>query len=262
MRYTEAPARRDAVLARLNAEGYVSSAAIAAELGVSEMTIRRDLRQLDHDGLVRRVAGGATLPGTVSALPFEQRASAEEIEKLAIARACVPLLAGAATVVLDAGTTVAPLADMVDPDTRVVSHSAPVISACIAREGVELTALGGDYQAETRSFTGGMATAALERVAADVAVLSATALDESGLMCANALDADLKRTMIAVARTRILLVDHSKLGARAPLRFGRLDAVDVVVTDSSAEPARLAMLREAGLEVVVAPALGAVESAS
>jgi len=253
VRYTEAPARREEVLARLGAEGYVASADLAAELGVSEMTIRRDLRQLEHDGLARRVAGGATLAGSGRALPFEARAVAEGDEKLAIARACLPLLAGAATVLLDAGTTVAPLAGLIADGTRVVSHSAPVITGCVARDGIELTAIGGDYSPETRSFAGGMATQALARVVADVAVLSATAVDGTGMMCISAPDADIKQAMIEVARVRILLVDHSKIGERAPIRFGRLDAVDVIVTDAGADPAQLGLLREAGVEVVTAP---------
>lgn len=261
MRYTEAPARREALLARLEADGYLSSAAVAAELGVSDMTIRRDLRQLERDGLVRRIAGGATLPGGGRALPFEARAGTEEAEKLAIARACVPLLSGAETVLLDAGTTVAPLAGLVAPDTRIVSHSAPVITACIARGGIDLVTLGGDYQPETRSFAGGMTLDALDRVAADAVVLSATAIDESGVMCANALDADIKRAMIATARAKILLVDHSKLGARAPIRFGRLDAIDIVVTDAAAKPAEVEALRRAGVGVVIA-GVAAAESAS
>ena len=62
VRYTDAPARREELLRRLSVEGYVSSSRVAEELGVSEMTIRRDLRQLEADGLARRVVGGASLP--------------------------------------------------------------------------------------------------------------------------------------------------------------------------------------------------------
>ena len=253
MRYTEAPARRDELLRRLGAEGYVSSAGLAAEFGVSEMTIRRDLRQLATEGLARRVPGGASLPGADGVgVPFEERDRSGGVEKRLIAAACLPLLDGAVTVGLDAGTTVAPLARLLAPGTRVVTHSAPVISACTQRDDVDLVAVGGEYQPTTRSFAGSLARHSLEALSLDIAVLSATALDRSGLLCANTLDAEVKQAMAASARMCILLADASKLGARAPIRFGALDLVDVLVTDDRAEPHDLALLRGAGLHVIVA----------
>src|SRR5947209_17116169 len=125
VRYTDAPARRDELLRRLAAEGYVSSARLADEFGVSEMTIRRDLRQLASDGLARRVIGGASLPALGHGLPFEQRAGSGSAEKRAVAAACLAMLDDATTIALDAGTTVAPLAGLVRPGTTIISHSAP-----------------------------------------------------------------------------------------------------------------------------------------
>src|SRR3954469_1814060 len=106
VRYTEAPARRAELLRRLGSEGYVSSAALAEEFGVSEMTIRRDLRQLHSEGHARRVTGGASLPtGGMRGTSFEERDLSAAAEKAAIAAACAEQLAGAGTVALDAGTT-------------------------------------------------------------------------------------------------------------------------------------------------------------
>jgi DeoR/GlpR family transcriptional regulator of sugar metabolism len=253
MRYADAPARRAELLRRLAADGYVSSARLAEELGVSEMTIRRDLKQLDEERLVRRVAGGASLPSLGHGAPFEERETERGAEKRALARACAPLLEGAATVLLDAGTTIAPLAGTVPAGTTVVSHSAPVIAACLARDDVDLVALGGEYQRDTRSFAGPAAREALAAVSADVAVLSATAVDGTGLLCANSLDAEMKRLMARAAVRRVLLVDAGKLGARAPIRFGTLDAVDVLVTGEGADPAVLEAVRAAGVEVHLVP---------
>jgi DeoR/GlpR family transcriptional regulator of sugar metabolism len=264
VRYADAPARRSELLRRLAADGYVSSARLAEELGVSEMTIRRDLKQLDDERLVRRVAGGASLPRLGHGLPFEERESERGAEKRALAAACAPLLEGAATVLLDAGTTIAPLAATVPAGTTVVSHSAPVLTTCLARDDVDLVALGGEYQRDTRSFAGSAARQALAGVSADVAVLSATAVDRTGLLCANALDAEMKRLMASVAVRRILLVDASKLGARAPIRFGTLDTVDAIVTGEGADAAVLDAARAAGVEVVLVPraAAGTGTSAS
>jgi len=264
VRYTDAPARRDELLRRLAAEGYVSSARLADEFGVSEMTIRRDLRQLASEGLARRVIGGASLPALGHGLPFEERAGSGSAEKRAIAAACLAMLDDATTIALDAGTTVAPLAGLVRPGTTVISHSAPVIATAIDRDDVELVAVGGVYQAGTRSFTGAPARAAIGGYSVDVAILSATAVDRTGVLCANALDAELKQEYARVARRTILLVDHSKLGARAPIRFGGLDLVDVILTDSGADPDDLRALAATGANVLVAPVeeLGAERAAA
>jgi DeoR/GlpR family transcriptional regulator of sugar metabolism len=252
VRYTDAPARREELLRRLSAEGYVSSSRVAEELGVSEMTIRRDLRQLEGEGLARRVVGGASLPNLGHGRPFDERAITGSGEKRAIAEACLDLLAGASTVALDAGTTVAPLAGMLRTGTTIVSHSAPVIQSAIERGDVELVAVGGVYQSETRSFAGAAARRTIAEYAVDVAVLSATAVDTTGILCANALDAELKQELVRTARTRVLLVDHSKLGSRAPIRVGGLDLVDVILTDAGADPDDLQAMRDAGATVVVA----------
>ncbi|MGH1550202.1 DeoR/GlpR family DNA-binding transcription regulator [Leifsonia poae] len=252
VRYTDAPARRDELIRRLSVEGYVSSSRVAEEFGVSEMTIRRDLRQLEADGLARRVVGGASLPNLGHGRPFDERAVTGSGEKRSIAEACLDLLDGAVTVALDAGTTVANLAGMLHSGSTIISHSVPVIQAAIARDDVELVAVGGVYQAETRSFAGATARRTIADYSVDVAVLSATAVDTRGILCANALDAELKQELAGAARMTVLLVDHSKLGARAPIRVGGLDLVDAILTDAGADPDDVRALRAAGATVIVA----------
>jgi DeoR/GlpR family transcriptional regulator of sugar metabolism len=232
----------------------VSSAQIADELGVSEMTIRRDLRQLALEGLARRVGGGATLLPADAAAPFEERDRSAADAKSAIARACAALISEASTIALDAGTTVAGLAPLLPSGVTAVSHSVPIITACTARDDLELIAVGGSYRHDTRSFAGSIARAALATVAVDIAVLSATAIDRRSVMCANTLDAEIKQGMASIAGTTVLVADHTKLGARAPIRFGALDLVDIVVTDSLAPTEITDAIAEAGVRVVVAQA--------
>jgi DeoR family fructose operon transcriptional repressor len=251
VRYTEAPARRQELIRRLEADGYVSSSRLATEFGVSEMTIRRDLRQLHLAGRASRVVGGASLPEG-RGVPFELRNRADAAEKRAIASACAALLTDAATIALDAGTTVAPLAALVPAGAIIVSHSVPVIDACAARDDVGLIGVGGLYQPDTRSFAGPAARSALEQLSVDVAVLSATAVNASGVLCANTLDAEIKRAMAGIAARTVLLADHTKLGARATIRVGALSLVDTLVTDALAPLAVIEELRAAGVEVVVA----------
>lgn len=213
----------------------MSSSAVAEEFGVSEMTIRRDLHQLHLDGSARRVPGGASRPtGLLRGAPFEERDRRSGREKAAIAALCAEQLRGVQTVTIDAGTTAAAVAELLDADTTVVTHSVPVIATCTERDDLRLVALGGTYQAETRSFAGPMTRDALARLSIDVAVLSATAIDESGLLCANEFDADIKQAMMAAARRTILVADSTKIGARAAIRFGTMADVDLVITSDAA----------------------------
>lgn len=262
MRYTEAPARREELLRRLTAQGYVSSAQLANELDVSEMTIRRDLRQLDYEGQAKRVVGGASLPNwSGQGIPFEERDRADGVEKRNIAAACAEYLTGVATLALDAGTTVAPLASLIDSGTTVITHSVPIITVGTARNDITMIALGGTYQNDTRSFAGPITCTNLEALSADVAVLSATAVTASGMLCANTLDAEIKRGMASIAARTVLLVDHTKFELRAPIRFGTLDLVDVVFTDSLASAEQLDMFHTAGIEVIVVPASAKLNTA-
>lgn len=252
MRYGEAPGRRAELVRRLLSDGYVSSAQVAADLGVSEMTIRRDLRQLHLDGVAIRVTGGARLAS--GAAPFEDRDRAGSGEKRAIAAACAELLAGASTVALDAGTTVAPLAELLEPGVTVVSHSEPVLARATARGDLDVHALGGHYLPQARAYYGPLAAGSLERFSLDAAVLSATAVDGYGAVCSTAADADLKRALVANARRVILAVHSSKLGGSAMHRVVPLERIDVLVTDAAAPAPEVERIREAGVAVVLAPA--------
>jgi DeoR family fructose operon transcriptional repressor len=232
--------------------GYVSSTEAAVALGVSEMTIRRDLGQLAAQGLLNRVAGGASMALPAPGQPFEQRRSAATREKEAVARAAVGLLSSAAVVALDAGTTVAALAGLLPGGLTVITHSVPVIKICTDRDDIDLIALGGAYHSPTRSFTGPITRTSLDDLAVDVAVLSGAAVGPSGVYSANASDADTKRTMARVSAWVVLLLDHGKLGERAPIRCLDLPSVDVVVIDAGASSAQIAMLRSNCRQVVVA----------
>lgn len=249
MRYTDAPVRR-AELERLVAgDGYLSSADAAQRLGVSEMTVRRDLRLLEERGAVRRVAGGATTP--LAGAPFERRDAVGAAQKRAIAAWVAREIAGASTVALDAGTTVAAVVPFLG-DSTVVTHSLPVVEALASRGSAGLVAVGGHYQPDTRCFAGPLAEEMLRGVRCDVALLSASAVDEQGLWGTNVLDAALKRVMAQQSGRVILLADATKLARAAAVRIGALGLVDLIVTDDGADAAVLSALRTSGVDVKVA----------
>jgi DeoR/GlpR family transcriptional regulator of sugar metabolism len=231
VRYAGAPQRRAELLRRLTAAGYVSCGELAAAMGVSDMTIRRDLRLLEDAGRVRRVMGGASLPEP--GRTFEDRRDHRAAAKRALARAAGALLDDASVVALDAGTTVAAAAREVPAGCTVVTHSLPVMAECARRDDVELIALGGSYLRGTGSCGGATTRAAVAGLAIDVVLLGAAGYDERGLYSRNVLDAEVKQALLAAAGRAVVLVDASKAGLRAPIRFARLAEVAVVVTDAA-----------------------------
>lgn len=223
----------------------------AERFGVSEMTIRRDVGALAVDGQARRVSGGASLPGVLHALPYEERDHLDTAAKRAIGAAAAGYLTQASVIALDAGTTVINAVDGLPAGVTVVTHSVPAVAAVATRPALDLYGLGGSYVPETRSFAGLTAVDALAGHVVDVAVLSATAFDETGVLCTNRADAELKRAFVAAADRVIVLADSSKLDARAPIRFAGWPAIDTLITDDKADPAALERLRDAGADVVV-----------
>lgn len=249
MRYTEAPARRARLEREVSADGYLSSADAAQRLGVSEMTVRRDLRRLEEQGVVRRVAGGAMTAS--GGIPFEHRDALGAAQKRAIAALAAHEVGDAATVALDAGTTVAAVAPLLRAST-IVTHSLPVIEALTREGSAHLVATGGHYQPDTRCFAGPFAEETLRSMRCDVALLSATAVGEDALWGTNVLDAAIKRVLAAQSERVVLLADADKLVSSAPVRIAALDIVDVLITDSRATPAVLKRFERAGITVRVA----------
>ncbi|WP_106816394.1 DeoR/GlpR family DNA-binding transcription regulator [Microbacterium timonense] len=249
MRYTGAPERR-AELERLVAHGgYISSADAAQRLGVSEMTVRRDLRLLEEEGVLRRVAGGAAAHS--AGVPFERRDEVGAAQKRAIARVAAAEADGAEVVALDAGTTVAAVAPLLHNRT-IVTHSLPVIETLARDSEPRLIAAGGHYQPDTRCFAGPIAEETLRGIRCDIALLSATAVGLDGLWGTNVLDAAIKRLLARQSSRVVLLADADKLQKTSVVRIASLDTVDLLITDARADFGVLSRFEEAGIAVRVA----------
>lgn len=249
MRYTGAPERRAELERLVAADGYIASAEVAQWLGVSEMTVRRDLRLLEQEGVLRRVAGGATIAS--ASVPFERRDGVGAAQKRAIAELAAAEAAGAEVVALDAGTTVAGVAPLLHGST-IVTHSLPVIEALSHEPEARLIAAGGHYQPDTRCFAGPLAEETLRAVRCDVALLSATAVGLDGLWGTNVLDAAIKRVLARQSSRVVLLADADKLERTSVVRIADLDIVDVLITDARADGEVLARLEAAGVDVRIA----------
>ena len=214
------------------------------------MTVRRDLRLLEEEGVLRRVAGGATIAS--AGVPFERRDAVGAAQKRAIAQLAAQEAHSADVIALDAGTTVAAVAPLLAGRT-IVTHSLPVIEALSQEPEPRLIAAGGHYQPDTRCFAGPLAEETLSGIRCDIALLSATAVGLDGLWGTNVLDAAIKRVLARQSARVVLLADADKLAATASVRVGALELIDMLITDGRADREMLGRFEAAGVDVRVAP---------
>lgn len=233
----------------------VSVDALAARLGVSAATIRRDLAQLARSGLVQRVHGGAA---PVSALdpdrPFEEVADDSADAKRAIGRRAAGLVEDKDVVLLDIGTTTGALArELRSREVTVITPSLAVLDALRDDPVVDLVLLGGSVRRRYHSLVGSLTEDCLRQVHARTVFLGTSGVGPDGeVLDTTSVEVPTKRGLIASADRVVLLADHTKFPGRGSLRVCHLSAIDVLVTTAGADPATLEVARAAGTEVLLA----------
>jgi DeoR/GlpR family transcriptional regulator of sugar metabolism len=229
--------RRQAILGRLEADGKVVASELVASLGVSEDTVRRDLRDLAEQGLLQRVHGGA-LPAPAQVGSFARRLEIAHDEKVALADAALPLLEGARVIVLDGGTTPLELARRLPAgfDGTVVTNAPPIAVALAGHPRAEVVLVGGRLIKSAQVAVGAAAVEALHAVRADVCVLGVCSLHpDVGVTTLDHDEAHVKRAMVASAGEVIALATADKLRTASPWVVAQLADVDHLVTDGDAE---------------------------
>lgn len=241
---------------RTRSLGRVEVIALAAEFDVTPETIRKDLTNLERQGLVRRVHGGA-IP--ITRLAFEpavsQRAERMADEKDRIAKAALSELPQEGAVLLDAGTTTARIAELVpsDRELTVVTNSIPIGLTLSVRPNVQLMVTGGRIRSRTLAGVGDWTVEALSRIRVDVAYIGANGISpEFGLTTPDQAEAQAKRAMIAAARRIVVVADHTKLGEDYFAKFADLEQVDTIITDDGADAELASLIEARGPRVVLA----------
>jgi DeoR/GlpR family transcriptional regulator of sugar metabolism len=242
--------RKQAILQRLERDGRVVASQLVTSLGVSEDTVRRDLRDLADQGLLHRVHGGAlaSAPATVS---FARRLEIGQDEKIALADAALPLLDEARVIVLDGGTTALELARRLPHHYvgTVVTNAPPVASALASHPKAEVVLVGGRLLKDAQVAVGAAAVEALRSVHADVCVLGICSLHpDAGVTTLDNDEADVKRAMVACSGVVIALATADKLRSASPWVVASLAEVDHLVTDGGDELTR--PYTTAGINVV------------
>lgn len=251
LRYGSAPDRRRRIVELVEESVFRSVAELAEHLGVSDMTIRRDLRALEEQGVVRSVHGGALIP---SGSGFGARVGVERRAKQAIARRAVADLDDDVAVAIDAGTTALEVAVAL-PEAftgTVVTHSVPVIAHLLDRPRVAVLALGGQLLHDSQALVGAHGVT----VAADLRVrrlyLGVAAMDERGVYVAADAELATKQALLDIADEVVLVADHTKFQRSAPVLLTDHGRIDVLVTDRPPAPSLADRLGRSGVEVRLA----------
>jgi DeoR/GlpR family transcriptional regulator of sugar metabolism len=256
MRYRGANARRAAMIELINELGFCSITDLCERLGVSRMTVRRDIQQLEEANLVRSTYGGVVpLTSQSTGTHFELRLRQQATAKRAIARRAVELITqeSSAIVGIDAGTSALEVARYLRPadGCTIVTHSLPVMNELCQRPHVEVIGIGGVLHPETQAFAGPTTIAALQRVRLTTLILTTSALRDGVMYCGNAFDADTKREMMRIADQVVLIADSSKFRKVAAFDIDDLSRVDTVITDSAATDSERASLTAAGARLIL-----------
>lgn len=235
--------RRSRLLDILGRDGAIRLDPVADELGVSAMTIRRDLADLEAEGLVRRVRGGAVAP--VLPRPFGDRMTTRSPAKAAIARKALDLVPAAGAIAVDASTSSGVLVDLIDArDLVLATNSADTAAAARRRPGVRSILVGGELEERTGSFVGPVACRAAAALGYSRFFTSASAVGAEGTSEVSLEEAQLKDVFAAASDDTVLLADSSKLGQRAVARALDWDRVDLLVTELDPADARLDPYRD------------------
>ena len=256
--------RQTYILGRVREDGGVRVGDLARELGVSDMTVRRDLELLEKQGLLEKVHGGATaVAGSAVFEPgFAAKSVLQEAEKAAIAEAAIRLVSPGMAIGISAGTTTHELARrIVDvPGLTVVTNSFSVADTLHRAASSDCTViLTGGIRTPSDALVGPFAVAAIRTIHVDLLFMGVHGMDpHSGFTTPNILEGETNRALVEAARRLVVVADHTKWGVVGISSMARLDEADTVITDDGiSQEARVILsssIRELDVVQVVRPA--------
>ncbi len=250
------PTRRQSeILGAVRLRQACSIGELAESLGVSEETIRRNVKPLAAQGLVRRVHGGITLPETFQEPPFQRRMQANSAAKQRIAAKVATLVQNGDSLMLDCGSTTTFVAQALAGHSELVAvtNSAEIARTLAAKASNRVFMAGGELRSDDTASLGASALDFVRQFEVQHAILSIGALDEAGgLMVYHLAEAEFSRAVMARAQRVVVAADCSKFGRRGLVRICDPDRIDVLVTDEAPPPPLARRLAEAEVEVLLA----------
>ncbi len=249
--------RRRRIAEIVGERGSVGVKDLSEEFGVSDVTIRRDLKELGQLGVVTRTHGGVMINSSILAdLSNEERKSVGYEEKKRIGRAAIEMLADEGVVYLDAGTTALAVAmnAHLKPDCHYVTTSLGIATLLMEQDIRHFYLIGGAYRDTNDSFTGTLAIAALRSLSFDVAFLCCSAIDiaRRSISIADEAYSQIQKEAIASSRRNIVVAHHHKVSANGFVHTAGFDQLNCIITDTGLDEDSHVRLKGANIEVILA----------
>jgi DeoR/GlpR family transcriptional regulator of sugar metabolism len=249
--------RRNKIKERLFEQRSVKVSDLVKEFNVSEETIRRDLNELEREGLVKKNYGGAILTeeiDNVAIPPVQQRKLQYYEEKNAIGKKAAELVLDKQIIILDSGSTTWCMARHLDKASNlmVVTNGINVAEECSHNEEASIFLLGGKLVKKSMSLVGPQAEMELHKYNAHYAFLGTSGISlRKGFTSSDIYEAEIKRAMIAAGQKVVILADHTKFQQQGLVSYGSFQDVDMVITSDLADADMLKEIERLGVRVVV-----------
>jgi len=262
---TPAGARRQALHRLIGERGFVGVANIAREIGISDMTIRRDLEALERDGLIQRSHGGAVLAAPTNVIPAEPsyaaRRTLNRAAKQSIAAAAAALVTSGQAIGLDVGSTVACLATELArrENIEIITNSLQTILAMPAPIVPEVFLLGGRLRPREGSLCGGITRQQLAGHFMDNVFIGVAGMDANGIYDYAPEEAEVKSIFMQQSSAVTVLCDSTKFGRRSFVRVCGFDAITSIITDAEPPAEIRAAAEQNATKIVVASPARAVQ---
>ena len=243
--------RKQQILSILKQQGQVIAKEVSQDMGVSEDTIRRDLREMAQEGLLQRVHGGA-LPASPAIVDFAGRELITADGKVAIGRAAAKLIQPGQVVMLDGGTTARQVARHIPLDLKatIVTHSPTIATELLNHPNVEVILIGGRLFKHSVVAVGAVALQAIAEIHADTYFMGVTGVHpKSGLTTGDYEEAAVKRALSQAAAETVVLASSEKLNAASPYVVVPLSEISGIITERAAAASLTKPYEKLGISV-------------
>lgn len=248
-------ARQAAILKSLETKGICTVVDLAGQLRVSDETIRRDIKVMANKGLVERVHGGVLLPDLFREPDFQKRMNRNAREKQAIAALAAAGVSNGESLMLDTGSTTAYVARALGrhSDLMVVTNCSEIAASLSSGKRNSVYLAGGEYRNDDGAVLGAAAIAFVRQFRVRTAILSIAAINlEDGLMDYHLSEAEFSRAVIEAATRVVVVADHSKFDAQAPVKVCGFREIDCLITDRPPPDRYAERLAAAGVSLFTA----------
>lgn len=251
--------RRMKIMKKLSLHGRVFVNELSEEFGISEVTIRNDLKILENKNLLIRARGGAMSANRV--VGFDQHLNEKQMlnmaEKTRIGKAAAKLIKDFDTIIIDSGTTTLEIVRNLEPslnNVTIITNGLNIANQLVSNPNVNLIISGGVLRKNSLSFIGPLAEMSFKNLHVDKAFIAADGFDtlDGIISTPNIEGAYLNQIMIKIAREVIVVVDSSKFLRQSLAFICKLDQINTVITDSDISENDKKQLEDAGIKVIIA----------